>query len=623
MKNIVKNQALSLGGRIGFVFLIASSLLVLTSYFVLSQSFQEMLIDYSITLVQSMVDQGVTTVEYELKSSQEEVNVRAQSFLPSNSQTLALSASDLDSGIIRISYISNSNIMSSDNKQGDIQNRQDIINAYKGQSAVYGPYFNQNKDFVICYSSPVRQNNEIIGVLTIEKDAYKFCDLIKDIRFINSGESYIIDSEGNDIAVSNLEHISWVNDQYNARRILKNKDDKETLSIAKLEEKGLSGEKGVGTYKWDDSLCYVAYAPIPSVNWVLLAGLRQEEINIMTQSVFYSSISEGPILAVGIVVFLVLTILILYWIITSLKKNAEINEKLNIMASYDALTNLLNRNSFNERVEKLLEFPDHSLGCVYIDVNGLHEINNHLGHQAGDEMLITVANEMNKLFTKNDIYRIGGDEFIIFCQDQEKQKIEDKIKILKDFLRQKHYEISAGVAWNNKGIDVNKLVYRAEEAMQKDKQRYYEVNGKERQMRELDRNFKQLITEKQDADTFLSFLSTEFKGVYFVDLGTDRIRHLYIPQYFEEILKETDEIFSKALIIYGDRFVKKEYRNGFKDFCDFKNIIEQLNKDMIIKFTYQKVDNVTVELQILKFKTYSKQCSETLWIFSNYNDGKD
>ena len=52
--------------------------------------------------------------------------------------------------------------------------------------------------------------------------------------------------------------------------------------------------------------------------------------------------------------------------------------------------------------------------CVYIDANGLHELNNERGHEAGDLMLRFVADSLMEQFPKGSLYRVGGDEFVVF-----------------------------------------------------------------------------------------------------------------------------------------------------------------------------------------------------------------
>lgn len=605
-----------LGMRIGIVFFIALATLIFAAYVVISRNFQNLLKDYTLQLVQSMVEQGVTTVEYELSISQSEARELARFFADDEGGEVTFPTSAPDSDLLRLVYITGEETAVSDGRQRDVRGRADIINAFEGKNGVYGPYFNEDNEYVICYSVPVIKNGEIAGVLSLEKDGYFFCTLIENIRFEGTGESYIINAEGTDIAVSEPSHIEWVNEQYNARRILEKQEDSVTRSIMELEQRGLDGETGVGTYYWDDGLCYLFYTPIPSVNWVMLAGVREEELVMLTHSALYASITKSPVFSACVTVFLLLTGLIVYWIVSSFRKTAEINKSLNVIANFDPLTGTLNRNSFHKAMDALSSGEYRSIACIYIDANGLHEINNHLGHQAGDNMLKAVVKVLHDVFSAESVYRIGGDEFVVFCQDQTEREVYHKTELAREEIKKQGYEISIGVEWRDSGINIKGMVNIAEESMKLDKQRYYRENGKERQIRALDEKLEQMVMEKQDADAFLSILAPEFKGVYFVDLGNDTIRHLYIPSYFEEMLDEAGDVFSKALELYAERVVMPEYRQEFKAFCNFGYIEKQLNTDATPEYIYQKTDNSWLKLRVLKFKTYTGQCKETLWIFS-------
>lgn len=621
MKQNINKQAVSLSGRIGILFLVASSLLVFLAYLVVSQNIKSLLTDYTKILVENMVDQGVTTVEYELESGKNEANVVAQSLAITNDIDIAkIPKSYRDSDLIRMIYVHDGKNTSTNGKKYEIQSRKDIVDGYEGKTTVYGPYFNEKDEFIICYTAPVYKNNTIIGVVTIEKDAYKLSEIIKEIRFINTGESYIINAEGTDIAVSDMEHVDWVTDEYNAHILSENEHTEETRSIMELEKKGLRGEKGTGSYIWNSGEVYVTYAPIPSVGWVLLGGLRQEEINAITKSVLFDSLTKGPILSITVIIFIILALLILYWIITSLRKSAEINEKFKIMAKYDALTGILNRNSYHERIDKLTE-DEGLMTCIYIDVNGLHEINNHLGHQAGDTMLKDIAASILDSFSDKDVFRIGGDEFVVLCKDLGSQEVKNRIQHIRSKLIKKGYEISIGIASANCDSNINNIINQAEERMYADKREFYRSNGDERQIRDLDSKLERLLTEKKDADTFLTLLAPEFKGVYFVDMSKDTIRHLNIPSYFEEILKETNEVFSEALKIYNERMIRKEYQKRFTCFCDFKKIEERMENNINPELTYQKNDGSWMKVRVLKFKTYTKASQETLWFFTSVDGG--
>nr|WP_279354784.1 GGDEF domain-containing protein [Eubacterium sp. 1001713B170207_170306_E7] len=300
-----------------------------------------------------------------------------------------------------------------------------------------------------------------------------------------------------------------------------------------------------------------------------------------------------------------------------MRKSEAINEKLNTLASYDALTGTMNRNSFHEALSRLESGVEQPAACVYVDANGLHELNNRLGHQAGDEMLKAVADVLQEVFTQWDVYRIGGDEFVVLCLACEEADIQRKAALARERLRTRGYEISIGSEWRDSPADINAIINLAEAAMQRDKRLYYQKNGKERQMRMLNQKMEQLVTEKQDTDTFLSVLAPEFNGVYFVDLGRDTIRHLYIPVYFEEMLKASGDVFSAAMRLYAQRIARPEYRQQLEQFCRYELLEKQLKNSVTPELVYQRMDGSWVKLRVLKFKTYTEENRETLWIFTN------
>ena len=291
------------------------------------------------------------------------------------------------------------------------------------------------------------------------------------------------------------------------------------------------------------------------------------------------------------------------------------------MGQTDNLTGLMNRNSYHLALDTLSAGTYSSLACIYLDANGLHEINNHLGHQAGDAMLKSIARVLQEFFPVDQIYRIGGDEFVIFCQNENEQDLHDRTELVRRKLKESGYELSIGVEWRDTELEINSIINSAESAMQEDKLKYYQANGKERQLRALNSKLEQMIVEKQDADTFLAVLSPEFKGVYFVDLSKDTVRHLYIPSYFETILEEVGDVFSKAILLYAQRIAKPEYDSMFRKFCDYDYLETLLNDNITPTFVYQRNDGSWLKLRVLKFKNYNAENRETLWIFSDSEAG--
>ena len=88
------------------------------------------------------------------------------------------------------------------------------------------------------------------------------------------------------------------------------------------------------------------------------------------------------------------------------------NQILSKEALLDALTGLQNRNSYKKAVQAFDNTEAASMACVYVDANGLHELNNRQGHEAGDVMLKTVAHILLEHFNQEEVFRIGGDEFV-------------------------------------------------------------------------------------------------------------------------------------------------------------------------------------------------------------------
>lgn len=118
----------------------------------------------------------------------------------------------------------------------------------------------------------------------------------------------------------------------------------------------------------------------------------------------------------------------------------EAGEKLNSMAYHDMLTGLSNRVLFEENLKKLIKEADinnRKLALVYMDIDNFKNINDTLGHLAGDKLLKYVSDILKDQVIFPDLAaRLGGDEFaIIFVDIETKNQIEDKIKALLKYLR--------------------------------------------------------------------------------------------------------------------------------------------------------------------------------------------
>ena len=281
----------------------------------------------------------------------------------------------------------------------------------------------------------------------------------------------------------------------------------------------------------------------------------------------------------------------------------------------DALTKLFNRLKFNEDIEHLKKSNDPLFTCMYVDVNGLHELNNLLGHQKGDDMLCCVADTLSKYFPDERVYRIGGDEFVVISTKLSKQMAELTVNKVRRDLVKNNYEISVGIETGACGGHVEKTVAAAELAMRNDKANYYMRNGDRRRKRQMNEELEQMLVEKRDSERFLNIIAHQFPGVYFVNLESDTTRHIYTPDFFSEFLEETDACFSAAMRLYVERFVKCEYYDRFDDILDYDKLDKKLSETEIVRFTYQKTNGIWKNVRILKVDQRQKAKSETIWIF--------
>ena len=293
------------------------------------------------------------------------------------------------------------------------------------------------------------------------------------------------------------------------------------------------------------------------------------------------------------------------------------NQILSKEALLDALTGLQNRNSYKKAVQAFDNTEAASLACVYVDANGLHELNNRQGHEAGDVMLKTVAHILLGHFNQEEVFRIGGDEFVVLCKNMTYHELVQGTKDVCREAGEAGYSLSIGLDWRESNLDINEIIQAADAEMQKNKEEYYSAIGGERRQRTLDRKAERVIADKRDMERLMEVLAPVLKGVYFVNLETDRLRQVIIPAYFTEMLEETDGRFSKALMLYGDRMVKNGYIPDFKRFCDYTHLKGVLDGEDTPEFTYETKDGCRFRLRVFRCSTYSGSPKETLWIFSD------
>lgn len=215
---------------------------------------------------------------------------------------------------------------------------------------------------------------------------------------------------------------------------------------------------------------YFYFQPMNINQWVVAISIQE--------GVAFDKLKEINKL---LILFNVVEILVLegyfVWLMLTTKK--ELHEKQK-QAEMDVLSGLQNRNCYEQNLPLYPRKCRSSLTCIYVDVNGLHELNNKKGHAAGDRMLQNIAQVIQEQFGSKDTYRIGGDEFVAFAKDQAEKSIQEKIKVMNRALIEAGYHISVGVCRQELPVDIDSLVKQAEKNMYEEKRLYYEENGNNR-----------------------------------------------------------------------------------------------------------------------------------------------
>jgi len=171
--------------------------------------------------------------------------------------------------------------------------------------------------------------------------------------------------------------------------------------------------------------------------------------------------------------------LISYFLSSELS-NHLLMKRLENMSNTDPLTGLNNRHAMTQRFESLSGKP---FGVISIDLNGLKVVNDTQGHAAGDALLERAATAMGRIFRSEDIYRIGGDEFLIIAVGIGEEKFTEKAEMLRN-AQNDELSFSMGTYWSDGSEAVRDVIRKTDKLMYADKKAFYKHNpAKKRERR--------------------------------------------------------------------------------------------------------------------------------------------
>lgn len=156
------------------------------------------------------------------------------------------------------------------------------------------------------------------------------------------------------------------------------------------------------------------------------------------------------------------------------------------MSRYDAMTGLMNRRYSDITLREAMDRCDVSDECFHIvlyDLDRLKYVNDHYGHEIGDQYIVKFSNYLKDTFHGNDVVsRIGGDEFVSICYDTDMESLESKVASMREAFCKDSFETDKGAIYGDFSYGIEKygdsnhsfkgLLRAADRKMYKHKERY-------------------------------------------------------------------------------------------------------------------------------------------------------
>lgn len=344
---------------------------------------------------------------------------------------------------------------------------------------------------VIRFSTPVySQNGDFDGIIILNYLAKPMIERFNTIALSENADIYLINKDGYFLSSKNKED-EWgfmFEDKHDITYSILYPNEWEQI---KLGEGQIVTNNGVFTFKpiyidknSIDNLNIMEESKVISedVKWFVVSHINQ---NVPAYKFFATSpISLGVIILKDNLPKILLISLVAFLLAYLIYVNRRTYFKVKYYSEFDSLTQLYNRRYGYNKIKALIDRDERRsniFSICFIDINGLKQINDCLGHSYGDELIITVAEVMKKQIRDEDLaVRLGGDEFLILFKDvdaDESEKIWSRIVANFNEINEKEkrpYIISAshGIIEydNNQKRAIDDLITKADEKMYLEKE---------------------------------------------------------------------------------------------------------------------------------------------------------
>lgn len=305
----------------------------------------------------------------------------------------ALSEISKKNDYLKMSIIDiNGNALNSDGNSSNVNDRDYFKKSLDGLNFISDPIVSKtDNSIIVIYSVPIKINNTVIGVLTAIKDGNELSTYTNNVKFGETGTSYMLNKEGTVIAHKNKDLV------FNKDNDFENiKTDPSLESIVEIEKKMVNGEIGSGEYYYKGQNKFVSYAPIKNTNWSIAIVVENTEV-----------LSQLTTLKFAILVTLIVAILLSSFIIllisSSITKPIKLSmEDLRYISQGDLTLKiskkLLNRtDELGEMAKSIVIMKDSMINMI----DSIKSSSNNIDIQSN--YLLELSNEMSTSSTNISI----------------------------------------------------------------------------------------------------------------------------------------------------------------------------------------------------------------------------
>ena len=322
---------------------------------------------------------------------------------------------------------------------------------------------------VIRHAVPVVRNGRTIYILYGVIPLSYFADKYK--TDIYDGKAYVLIEDGDtgDLLLDTWHKTLGNIEDYNDRKL----EQSYSWNTFKNDLRAGKGGRLAFKSKSTGEVLFLRYDPTGINNWNIMVMIQQNVAMRESQAIRLRLYCMASIIGTEMLLYM----LAITWSLLRAYR------KVHKLSNEDQTTGLQNRNAYERFLVSIQSRSFESLSCVFVDVNGLHELNNKYGHKVGDQMLKIVADALLTEFSFKQVFRIGGDEFVVMSEDSDANECAVKMERVAQQVASHDYYIAYGIAHCENGIGADSIAKEADERMLENKRAYY-IEHERRQPRE-------------------------------------------------------------------------------------------------------------------------------------------